>query len=110
VAYIKLVATKVNRFKRSKLSESPQVCFSKRYLGNYLQSQVRSKYEFPSSLTTNLTTTMDCFAAPAIRTRDAIQDIWGPRTPYKDEWPTRVDMACDEEPQEWVQSACVLCR
>ncbi|KAL2132003.1 hypothetical protein VTI74DRAFT_4309 [Chaetomium olivicolor] len=52
---------------------------------------------------------MDCFAAPVIRTRDAIEDIWGPRTPYKDEWPTRVDMACDEEPELWVQSACVLC-
>ncbi|SPQ25718.1 ce7303bf-9278-48e3-8345-00a1e71a899c [Thermothielavioides terrestris] len=52
---------------------------------------------------------MDCFAAPAIRTRDAIEDIWGPRTPYKDEWPTRVDYALDEEPEAWVQSACVLC-
>lgn len=52
----------------------------------------------------------DCFAAPTIRSRDAIEDIWGPRTPYKDEWPTRVDVACDEEPEAWVQSACLLCR
>ncbi|KAL2138667.1 hypothetical protein VTI28DRAFT_6390 [Corynascus sepedonium] len=49
------------------------------------------------------------FSVPAIQTRDSIKDIWGHRTPYKDEWPTRVDMAYDEEPDTWVQSACVLC-
>ncbi|CAI4210456.1 unnamed protein product [Parascedosporium putredinis] len=38
--------------------------------------------------------------------RDSIEDIWGPRTPYKHEWPTRVDYACDEQPDKWVQSAC----
>lgn len=53
---------------------------------------------------------MDTYAAPALQSRDSIEDIWGPRTPYKDEWPTRVDSACDEEPEKWVQSACVLCR
>lgn len=42
--------------------------------------------------------------------RDAIEDIWGPRTPYKHEWPTRLDQHCIEEPEKWVQSACVLCR
>jgi hypothetical protein len=53
---------------------------------------------------------MDSYAVPAIQTRDSIEDVWGPRTPYGDEWPTRVDLACDEEPEKWVQSACVLCR
>ncbi|KAB5576489.1 hypothetical protein GE09DRAFT_1170103 [Coniochaeta sp. 2T2.1] len=52
---------------------------------------------------------MAVFVVPALQTRDSIEDIWGPRTPYKDEWPTRVDKACDEEPDNWVQSACVLC-
>ncbi|RBR09089.1 uncharacterized protein FIESC28_10029 [Fusarium coffeatum] len=41
--------------------------------------------------------------------RDSIEDIWGPRTPYVHQWPTRVDHACDETPDKWVQSACVLC-
>ncbi|WQF87693.1 Putative molybdopterin oxidoreductase [Colletotrichum destructivum] len=41
--------------------------------------------------------------------RDPIEDVWGPRTPYKHEWPTRVDIECDDEPDKWVQSACVLC-
>lgn len=53
---------------------------------------------------------MDAFAPPAIQSRDSIEDIWGPRTPYKDEWLTRVDKSCDAEPDSWVQSACVLCR
>ena len=44
------------------------------------------------------------------QTRDAIQDVWGMRTPYKHEWPTRVDARYSEEPDKWVQSACVLCR
>jgi ferredoxin-nitrate reductase len=43
-------------------------------------------------------------------TRDSIEDIWGERTPYKHEWPTRVDERVMEEPDKWVQSACVLCR
>ncbi|RYP20842.1 hypothetical protein DL765_002576 [Monosporascus sp. GIB2] len=47
--------------------------------------------------------------APAFQTRDSIEDIWGPRTPYKHEWPPREDRACNEEPEKWVQSACVLC-
>ncbi|RFU79342.1 nitrate reductase [Trichoderma arundinaceum] len=49
------------------------------------------------------------YERPLIRTRDSIEDIWGPRTPYVHEWPTRVDMAADEEPDKWVQSACILC-
>src|SRR5436305_12047899 len=42
-------------------------------------------------------------------TRDSIADIWGERTPYKDEWPVRVDERTLETPDHWVQSACVLC-
>jgi ferredoxin-nitrate reductase len=41
--------------------------------------------------------------------RDAIADIWGPRTPFVGEWPERADEYTTEEPDEWVQSACVLC-
>jgi hypothetical protein len=44
------------------------------------------------------------------QTRDPIEDIWGPRTPYKHEWPVRVDERYTEKPEKWVQSACVLCR
>lgn len=44
------------------------------------------------------------------QTRDPVEDIWGPRTPYKHEWPTRVDERSIEEADKWVQSACVLCR
>ncbi|TDZ17916.1 Nitrate reductase [Colletotrichum orbiculare MAFF 240422] len=41
--------------------------------------------------------------------RNSIEDIWGPRTPYKHVWPTRVDSSWEAEPEKWVQSACVLC-
>lgn len=47
--------------------------------------------------------------APVSQSRDSIKDIWGKRTPYKHEWPVRVDEALDEEPEKWVTSACVLC-
>lgn len=43
------------------------------------------------------------------QTRDSIQDIWGDRTPYLQQWPARVDEQIEEEPDRWVQSACVLC-
>src|SRR5690242_5848686 len=43
------------------------------------------------------------------QSRDSIADVWGPRTPYTGEWPTRVDERVIEEPERWVQSACVLC-
>lgn len=43
------------------------------------------------------------------QSRDSIEDIYGPRTPYKHEWPSRVDENCIEEPEKWVQSACILC-
>lgn len=42
-------------------------------------------------------------------TRDSIADIWGTRTPYHGDWPTRVDEQTSEEPDRWVQSACVMC-
>ncbi len=42
-------------------------------------------------------------------TRDSIADIWGARTPYADQWPIRVDERTVEEPDRWVQSACILC-
>lgn len=43
--------------------------------------------------------------------RDSIQDVWGPRTPYHGEkqWPIRVDENLTEQPERWVQSCCVLC-
>jgi ferredoxin-nitrate reductase len=47
----------------------------------------------------------------ARETRNSIEDIWGPRTPFEGEgnWPQRVDARVDEEPERWVQSCCVLC-
>ncbi|HLP18150.1 MAG TPA: nitrate reductase [Bacteroidota bacterium] len=42
-------------------------------------------------------------------TRDSIENIWGERTPYYGQWPERVDERVIEEPERWVQSACVLC-
>jgi ferredoxin-nitrate reductase len=44
-----------------------------------------------------------------IFSRDSIQDVWGPRTPYFESWPDRQDQRVLEEPDHWVQSACVLC-
>jgi len=46
-----------------------------------------------------------------MQSRDSIQDVWGPRTPYHGEgaWPARVDELTGEDPDRWVQSCCVLC-
>ena len=46
-----------------------------------------------------------------MKSRDSIADIWGERTPYegRDQWLVRVDQRTLEEPERWVQSACVLC-
>jgi len=46
-----------------------------------------------------------------MESRDSVADIWGERTPYagQDRWPVRVDQRTLEEPERWVQSACVLC-
>jgi len=41
--------------------------------------------------------------------RDSIKDIWGERTPYYQDWGIRIDKQVTEEPDEWIQSACVLC-
>ncbi len=45
------------------------------------------------------------------QSRDSIREIWGERCGYVGEgqWPERVDEALAEEPERWVQSACVLC-
>ena len=40
---------------------------------------------------------------------DSIEDIWGPRTPYQQQWPGRVDYNIEETPDRWIPSACVLC-
>lgn len=45
----------------------------------------------------------------SVRSRDSIKDIWGKRTPYYGEWIERVDEHWEQEPDTWVQSACVLC-
>jgi anaerobic selenocysteine-containing dehydrogenase len=42
-------------------------------------------------------------------TRDAIEEVWGERTPYFGEWPERVDERILEIPEKWIQSTCVLC-
>ncbi|KAL2837336.1 hypothetical protein BJY01DRAFT_258393 [Aspergillus pseudoustus] len=44
-----------------------------------------------------------------VETRDSIKNIWGERTPYKHQWPTRCDSHVVDTPDKWVQSACVLC-
>ena len=43
--------------------------------------------------------------------RDSVQDIWGERTPFRGQgkWPERLDYRVREEPEQWIQSACVLC-
>jgi ferredoxin-nitrate reductase len=43
------------------------------------------------------------------QSRDSIKDVWGERTPHYGEWPVRVDERKEVEPNNWVQSACVLC-
>src|SRR5436309_14164161 len=43
--------------------------------------------------------------------RNSADYIWGERTPFygQDQWPARVDYNVAEEPERWVQSACILC-
>lgn len=43
------------------------------------------------------------------QTRNSIADIWGERMPHHGDWSVRVDEKLEEEPDNWVQSACVLC-
>jgi anaerobic selenocysteine-containing dehydrogenase len=45
----------------------------------------------------------------AAGSRNAVKDVWGERTPFDGAWPARVDHALAAEPDEWVQSCCVLC-
>lgn len=47
---------------------------------------------------------------PYYQSRNSIEDIWGSRQPYKHQWPQREDAYLLDEPDKWVQSACVLCR
>lgn len=42
-------------------------------------------------------------------TRNSILNIWGDRMGYQGKWPARVDEQITEQPDRWVQSACVLC-
>jgi ferredoxin-nitrate reductase len=48
---------------------------------------------------------------PATESRNSIEDIWGPRTPFDGEgrWPERIDSRTIGDAEQWVQSACVLC-
>ena len=41
--------------------------------------------------------------------RSRIDNPWGERTPYVGSWPSRVDSFQTDQPDHWVQSACVLC-
>ena len=64
----------------------------------------------PCSPTGNMPSKRTLCSAPAVQSRDSIEDIFGELAPYKHQWPARLDQAYDEEPEKWVQSACVLCR
>jgi ferredoxin-nitrate reductase len=44
-----------------------------------------------------------------MESRDSIADVWGPRTPHAGTWPERADLRVLEEPEQWVQSVCLLC-
>src|SRR5256714_8659492 len=43
--------------------------------------------------------------------KERAAEVWGERTPFASgaAWPARVDEYVTEEPERWVQSACVLC-
>ena len=41
---------------------------------------------------------------PVRCSRDSVKDIWGPRTPFLHQWPTRVDEHCIEEPERWFRA------
>ncbi len=46
-----------------------------------------------------------------MKSRDSIRNTWGVRTPFQGDgqWPARLDQRTVDEPDRWVQSACVLC-
>jgi hypothetical protein len=39
-----------------------------------------------------------------------VEDVWGERKSYKHVWPDRVDQFTIDDPEKWVQSACVMSR
>jgi anaerobic selenocysteine-containing dehydrogenase len=41
--------------------------------------------------------------------RDRINDVWGDRTPYYEDWEERVDERSTKPVESWIQSACILC-
>src|SRR3954453_13344002 len=45
------------------------------------------------------------------QSRNSVQDVWGDRTPFvgAEQWPQRIDYRVTDEPERWIQSACVLC-
>ena len=46
----------------------------------------------------------------AMMSRDSIRDVWGHRMPtVNGMWPARVDERVIEEPDRWIQGACLLC-
>src|SRR5947199_4408898 len=47
----------------------------------------------------------------SMRGEERTAEVWGERTPFASggAWPARVDEYVTEEPERWVQSACVLC-
>jgi ferredoxin-nitrate reductase len=46
---------------------------------------------------------------PSGQDRDAIADVWGPRTPYHGTWPVREDLHVVETVDRWVPGVCLLC-
>ncbi len=42
-------------------------------------------------------------------TRNSLEDVWGPRTPYRGQWPERSDSSAEANVDTWIPSACVLC-
>ncbi|HET6674097.1 MAG TPA: hypothetical protein VFG71_02095 [Nitrospiraceae bacterium] len=46
----------------------------------------------------------------AMMSRDSIRDVWGDLMPtVNGMWPARVDERVIEEPDRWIQGACLLC-
>lgn len=42
-------------------------------------------------------------------TRNSIRDVWGERQSFVGKWPSRLDERTLDEPDQWVQSTCMLC-
>ena len=41
--------------------------------------------------------------------RDSINNVWGDRTPYYEDWEERADERTTQPVERWIQSACILC-